>query len=135
MRVTTLIDDALSLTMGTTGIMFELHETISIDYKIDELDDARREVYIKTCKEAIERLKKFADQFQDKTFSNWVNRYSAFLENDLKKQLYYEELSDQLRDKLFHNVSTNKERLRDENRGFEIKLFEKSFKEERSVGW
>lgn len=134
MRVTTLIDDALSLTMGTTGIMFELHETISIDYKIDELDDARREVYIKTCKEAIERLKKFADQFQDKTFSNWVNRYSAFLENDLKKQLYYEELSDQLRDKLFHNVSINKERLRDENRGFEIKLFEKSFKEERSVG-
>lgn len=134
MRVTTLIDDALSLTMGTTGIMFELHETISIDYKIDELDDARRELYIKTCKEAIERLKKFADQFQDKTFSNWVNRYSAFLENDLKKQLYYEELSDQLRDKLFHNVSTNKERLRDENRGFEIKLFEKSFKEERSVG-
>lgn len=134
MRVTTLIDDALSLTMGTTGIMFELHETISIDYKIDELDDARREVYIKTCKEAIERLKKFAEQFQDKTFSNWVNRYSAFLENDLKKQLYYEELSDQLRDKLFHNVLTNKERLRDENRGFEIKLFEKSFKEERSVG-
>ena len=134
MRVTTLIDDALSLTMGTTGIMFELHETISIDYKIDELDDARREVYIKTCKEAIERLKRFADQFQDKTFSNWVNRYSAFLENDLKKQLYYEELSDQLRDKLFHNVSINKERLRDENRGFEIKLFEKSFKEERSVG-
>lgn len=135
MRVTTLIDDALSLTMGTTGMMFELHETISIDYKIDELDDARREVYIKTCKEAIERLKKFADQFQDKTFSNWVNRYSAFLENDLKKQLYYEDLSDQLRDKLFHNVSINKERLRDENRGFEIKLFEKSFKEERSVGW
>ncbi|MHA5067866.1 hypothetical protein [Cetobacterium somerae] len=134
MRVTTLIDDALSLTMGTTGMMFELHETISIDYKIDELDDARREVYVKTCKEAIERLKKFAEQFQDKTFSNWVNRYSAFLENDLKKQLYYEELSDQLRDKLFHNVSTNKERLRDENRGFEIKLFEKSFKEERSVG-
>lgn len=134
MRVTTLIDDALSLTMGTTGMMFELHETISIDYKIDELDDARREVYIKTCKEAIERLKKFAEQFQDKTFSNWVNRYSAFLENDLKKQLYYEELSDQLRDKLFHNVSTNKERLRDENRGFEIKLFEKSFKEERSAG-
>lgn len=134
MRVTTLIDDALSLTMGTTGIMFELHETISIDYKIDELDDARREVYIKTCKEAIERLKKFAEQFQDKTFSNWVSRYSTFLENDLKKQLYYEELSDQLRDKLFHNVSTNKERLRDENRGFEIKLFEKSFKEERSVG-
>lgn len=135
MRVTTLIDDALSLTMGTTGMMFELHETISIDYKIDELDDARREVYIKTCKEAIERLKKFAEQFQDKTFSNWVNRYSTFLENDLKKQLYYEELSDQLRDKLFHNVSTNKERLRDENRGFEIKLFEKSFKEERSAGW
>lgn len=134
MRVTTLIDDALSLTMGTTGIMFELHETISIDYKIDELDDARREVYIETCKEAIERLKKFAEQFQDKTFFNWVNRYSAFLENDLKKQLYYEELSDQLRDKLFHNVSTNKERLRDENRGFEIKLFEKSFKEERSAG-
>lgn len=134
MRVTTLIDDALSLTMGTTGMMFELHETVSIDYKIDELDDARREIYIKTCKEAIERLKKFADQFQDKTFSNWVNRYGAFLENDLKKQLYYEELSDQLRDKLFHNVSTNKDRLRDENRGFEIKLFEKSFKEERSAG-
>lgn len=134
MRTSTILDDALALTMGTTGLMFQLHETVSIDYKIDELDDARRELYIKTCKEAIERLKKFAEEFEDKTFSNWVKRFGSFLEKDLEQQLYYEELSDQLRDKLFQNILNNKERLRNENRGFEIKLFEKSFKE-KNVGW
>lgn len=133
MRTTTLIDDALSLTMGTTGIMFELHSTVEIDYQIDALDDARREEYIKTSKEAIERLEKFADQFQDKTFSNWVKRYTKFLKIDLEKQLYYEDLSDQLRDKLYNNISVRKEQLRNENHSFEQKLFAKNLN--RSVGW
>lgn len=133
MRTTTLIDDALSLTMGTTGIMFELHSTVEIDYQIDALDDARREEYIKTSKEAIERLEKFADQFQDKTFSNWVKRYTKFLKIDLEKQLYYEDLSDQLRDKLYNNISVRKEQLRNENHSFEQKLFAKNLN--RSIGW
>ena len=132
MRTTTLIDDALSLTMGTTGIMFELHSTVEIDYQIDALDDARREEYIKTSKEAIERLEKFADQFQDKTFSNWVKRYTKFLKIDLEKQLYYEDLSDQLRDKLYNNISVRKEQLRNENHSFEQKLFAKNLN--RSIG-
>lgn len=132
MRTTTLIDDALSLTMGTTGIMFELHSTVEIDYQIDALDDARREEYIKTSKEAIERLEKFADQFQDKTFSNWVKRYTKFLKIDLEKQLYYEDLSDQLRDKLYNNISVRKEQLRNENHSFEQKLFTKNLN--RNIG-
>ena len=126
MRKTTIIDDALSLTMGTTGILFELHSTVEIDYNIDALDDARREVYIKTSEEAIERLRKFAEQFQDNTFSNWVNRYVKFLKSDLEKQLYYEELSDKLRDKLYNNITERKEQLRNENHNFELKLFEKN---------
>lgn len=128
MRTTTIIDDALSLTMGTTGVLFELHSTVEIDYKIDALDDARRELYIKTSEEAIERLHKFAEQFQDTTFINWVNRYIKFLKADLEKQLYYEDLSDKLRDKLYKNISNRKEQLRNENHEFELKLFEKSFK-------
>lgn len=126
MRKTTIIDDALSLTMGTTGILFELHSTVEIDYNIDALDDARREVYIKTSEEAIERLRKFAEQFQDNTFSNWVNRYVKFLKADLEKQLYYEDLSDKLRDKLYNNITERKEQLRNENHNFELKLFEKN---------
>lgn len=126
MRKTTIIDDALSLTMGTTGILFELHSTVEIDYNIDALDDARREVYIKTSEEAIERLRKFAEQFQDNTFSNWVNRYVKFLKADLEKQLYYESLSDKLRDKLYNNITERKEQLRNENHNFELKLFEKN---------
>ena len=126
MRKTTIIDDALSLTMGTTGILFELHSTVEIDYNIDALDDARREVYIKTSEEAIERLRKFAEQFQDNTFSNWVNRYVKFLKADLEKQLYYEALSDKLRDKLYNNITERKEQLRNENHNFELKLFEKN---------
>lgn len=126
MRKTTIIDDALSLTMGTTGILFELHSTVEIDYNIDALDDARREVYIKTSEEAIERLLKFAEQFQDNTFSNWVNRYVKFLKADLEKQLYYEALSDKLRDKLYNNITERKEQLRNENHNFELKLFEKN---------
>lgn len=109
MRTTTIIDDALSLTMGTTGILFELHETVQIDYQIDSLDDARRATYIETTKQAIERLEKFADEFKDTTFSNWVKRYTNFLKSDLDKQLYFEKLSDDLRDKLFNKISHRKE--------------------------
>ncbi|MGL5058155.1 MAG: hypothetical protein ACRC6A_12420, partial [Fusobacteriaceae bacterium] len=128
MRTTTLIDDALSLTMGTTGILFELSSTVEIDFQIDRLDDVRRDKYIDTSLSAIERLKKFADQFGDKTFSNWVNRYSDFLKADLEKQLYYEKLSDELRDKLYNNILEKKEKLRTENQNFEKMLFEKSYK-------
>lgn len=127
MRTTTLIDDALSLSMGTTGVLFELGCTIEIDYQIDALDDARREEYMRITKDAIERLEKFAEQFQDKTFHNWVNRYNKFLKADLEKQLYYEKLSDQLRDKLSGSISTNKEKLRNENYNYEQQLFQKSF--------
>lgn len=133
MRKTTLIDDALSLTMGTTGVLFELESTVEIDYEIDTLDDVRRDEYIKTSKEALERLKKFAEQFGDKTFSNWVNRYSDFIRADLEKQLYYENLSDQLRDKLYKNITNRKEQLRDENHSFEQKLFQKSFKDRKEA--
>ncbi|MGL5936854.1 MAG: hypothetical protein ACRCZI_14665 [Cetobacterium sp.] len=129
-----MIDDALSLTMGTTGVLFELGSTVEIDYEIDALDDARRDEYIKTSKEAIERLQKFAEQFNDKTFYNWVKRYTNFLKADLEKQLYYEDLSDQLRDKLYKNITNKKEQLRNENHSFEQKLFQKSFKESRDVG-
>ena len=132
MRTTTLIDDALSLTMGTTGVLFELGCTIEIDYQIDALDDARRDEYIKTTKEAIERLEKFAEQFQDKTFFNWVKRYNKFLKADLEKQLYYEDLSDKLRDKLSYNISNRKEQLRNENHNYEQQLFQKSYT--RSAG-
>lgn len=133
MRTTTIIDDALSLTMGTTGILFELHETVQIDYQIDSLDDARRDIYIETTKEAIERLEKFADEFKHTTFSNWVKRYTNFLKSDLDKQLYLEQLSDDLRDKLFKNISHRKEQIRNENRSFEKLLFDKSYK--RSSKW
>lgn len=128
MKPTTIIDDALSLTMGTTGVLFEISETVRIDYTIDSLDDARREIYIKTIEEAIERLEKFSKQFNDQVFTNWVKRHINFLKSDLEKQLYYEELSDELRDKLFKNISYRKEQLRDENKHFETLFFEKSYK-------
>ncbi len=132
MKPTTLIDDAMSLTMGTTGVLFELGCHVEIDYQIDTLDDVRREEYIRTTKDAIERLEKFAEQFQDKTFYNWVKRYTKFLKADLEKQLYYEELSDKLRDKLSGSISNSKEKLRNENYNYEQLLFQKSFN--RSTG-
>ncbi|MBC2855322.1 hypothetical protein H3N56_10350 [Cetobacterium sp. 2A] len=127
MRPSSIVDDALGLTMGTTGVLFEIHETVGIDYEIDALDDKRREIYITNMKESIERLEKFAIQFKDKTFTNWVKRYISFLKIDLEKQLYYEELSDKLRDKLFKNVKERKEQLQNENRRFENLLFEKNY--------
>lgn len=130
MRPTSIIDEALGLTMGTTGILIELHSTVEKDYLIDSLDDARREEYIKITKEAIERLEKFAEQFQDKTFYNWVKRYSNFLKRDLKKQLHYEALSDKLRDTLYNNINNRKEQLRNENQKYDLKFFEKSFSED-----
>ena len=124
MRKPTLIDDALSLTMGTTGVLLEIGTTVEKDYRIDALDDARRTIYIEKTQDAIKRLKKFAEQFKDQTFSNWVNRYSNFLEVDLEKQLHYEQLSDDLRDILYSNISYRTEQLKNENQKFEMKFFE-----------
>lgn len=124
MRKPTLIDDALSLTMGTTGVLLEIGTTVEKDYRIDALDDARRAIYIERTQDAIKRLKKFAEQFKDQTFSNWVNRYSNFLEVDLEKQLHYEQLSDDLRDILYNNISYRTEQLKNENQKFEMKFFE-----------
>lgn len=124
MRKPTLIDDALSLTMGTTGVLLEIGTTVEKDYRIDALDDARRTIYIEKTQDAIKRLKKFAEQFKDQTFSNWVNRYSNFLEVDLEKQLHYEQLSDDLRDILYNNISYRTEQLKNENQKFEMKFFE-----------
>lgn len=124
MKPTTLIDDALSLTMGTTGVLLEIGTTVEKDYRIDALDDARRAIYIERTQDAIRRLKKFAEQFKDQTFSNWVNRYSNFLEVDLEKQLHYEQLSDDLRDILYNNISYRTEQLKNENQKFEMKFFE-----------
>ena len=124
MRKPTLIDDALSLTMGTTGVLLEIGTTVEKDYRIDALDDARRAIYIERTQDAIKRLKKFAEQFKDQTFSNWVNRYSNFLEVDLEKQLHYEQLSDDLRDLLYNNISYRTEQLKNENQKFEMKFFE-----------
>lgn len=61
------------------------YETVQIDYQIDSLDDARRDIYIETTKQAIERLEKFADEFENTTFKNWVKRYINFLKTDLDK--------------------------------------------------
>ncbi|MGL5657890.1 MAG: hypothetical protein ACRDDK_02265 [Cetobacterium sp.] len=124
MRKPTLIDDALSLTMGTTGVLLEIGTTVEKDYRIDALDDARRAIYIEKTQDAIKRLKKFAEQFKDQTFFNWVNRYSNFLEVDLEKQLHYEQLSDDLRDILYNNISYRTEQLKNENQKFEMKFFE-----------
>lgn len=124
MRKPTLIDDALSLTMGTTGVLLEIGTTVEKDYRIDALDDTRRAIYIERTQDAIKRLKKFAEQFKDQTFSNWVNRYSNFLEVDLEKQLHYEQLSDDLRDILYNNISYRTEQLKNENQKFEMKFFE-----------
>lgn len=128
MRTTTIIDDALSLTMGTTGILLGLTETVNIDYQIDYLDDARREEYISKINEVISRLEKFAIEFNNQTFSNFVKRTINFLKADLEKQLYFEELSDDLRNKLSSELSFRTEKLREENKNFELLFFQKSYK-------
>ena len=128
MRTATIIDDGLSLPMGTTGILFGIHETVRIDYQIDALDDTRRDAYINTINQDIERLEKFSKEFKNETFSNWVKRHINFLRADIKRQLYYEDLSDRLRDKLFEEVKEQKEKIRNENLRFESLFFEKSFK-------
>lgn len=128
MRTTTIIDDALSLTMGTTGILLGLTETVNIDYQIDYLDDARREEYISKINEVISRLEKFATEFNNQTFSNFVKRTINFLKADLEKQLYFEKLSDDLRNKLSSELSFRTEQLRDENKNFELLFFQKSYK-------
>ncbi|MGL5856326.1 MAG: hypothetical protein ACRCYA_13935 [Cetobacterium sp.] len=134
MRSTTTIDDMLSVTMGTTVGLIEIREVIEKDYTIDEFDDKRREHYIITIRDSIERLKKFAEDFQNTTFTNWVKRHINFLEEDLKQQLFYEELSDNLRDYLLQTVDYRTNKIKNENHKLDKQLIMKNCKENRTVG-
>lgn len=127
MNKPTLVDDILSITMGTTGILISLEEKINLDYIVDNLDDSRREIYIQKIEKNILKLEKFSSEFNNDKFSKWVKNFINFLREDLEKQLYYENLSDDLRDKLFLEISSNKKRLRNENNELDKKFFLKKY--------
>ena len=128
MNTPTIIDDILSLKMGTTGILFKLEETVSLDFTIDNLDDKRRETYIKKMERGIHTLEKFVKEFNNQDFTNFVVRFTDFLKDDLKQQLYYEDLSDNLREILFNNIKSNTERLRNENHELDKSFITKIYK-------
>ncbi|MGL4865580.1 MAG: hypothetical protein ACRC4T_20990 [Cetobacterium sp.] len=134
MRPTTTIDDMLSVTMGTTVGLLEIREVIEKDYTIDAFDDKRREQYISTIKEAIKQLEKFAEDFKNSAFAKWVKQHIKFLEEDLKQQLYYEELSDRLRDHLLQTVDYRTNKIKNENHQLDKQLLTKNYKESWNVG-
>ncbi|SKA10070.1 hypothetical protein SAMN02745174_02557 [Cetobacterium ceti] len=125
MKTDSIVSQTLSLTMATTGILYNLTQTVKTDYKIDELDDERRNEYIEYIENAIAELNVFKSIFKNKEFNNFVNKFVRFLKNDLEKQLHYENLSDQLRDILHNDLITNKRRLEEENQHLETKIFTK----------
>lgn len=135
MRPTTTIDDMLSVTMGTTVGLLEIREVIEKDYTIDAFDDKRREQYISTIKEAIKQLEKFAEDFKNSAFAKWVKQHIKFLEEDLKQQLYYEDLSDRLRDHLLQTVDYRTNKIKNENHQLDKQLLTKNYKESWNVGW
>lgn len=129
MRTTGIFDDALSLSMGTSGVLYKLKKIVEIDYIADAQDDLRREEYIQQMEKSIIRLKEFSKQFNDQTFTNWVDRHINFVKEDLKRQIHYENISDEAREKLHSEIETGHKRITNENFEFEKMLMTKSYKQ------
>lgn len=127
MKKSSIVDDALSLTMATTGILHKLTHKVKIDFKIDELDDARRDSYIEYINESIKKLHHFKTIFKNREFNEFVSSFEKTLTKDIKLQLHYENLSDDIREKLHEEIITNKKRLEKENEHLEYRIFSKEF--------
>ncbi|MGL5280125.1 MAG: hypothetical protein ACRC8M_13845 [Cetobacterium sp.] len=127
-RTSSITDELLKVRMGGTGALYATEQMIDYDYSIDSADDKRRENYIKLIKTSIKDLKGFMEKFNNRDFTNFVVKLERELLKDLEEQLYYEELSDNIRHKMKSHIIFSRERLAEESNEVDNGVIDKVFR-------
>lgn len=128
-RTSSITDELLKVRMGGTGALYATEQMIDHDYSIDSADDKRRENYIKLIKTSIKNLKDFMEKFNNRDFTNFVLKLEKELLKDLEEQLYYEELSDNIRHKMKSHIIFSRERLANESHEVDTGVIDKVFRD------
>lgn len=131
-RTSGIVDELLKVRMGGTGALYAAEQMINHDYNIDSADDKRRENYIQLIEKSIKELKNFAKNFNNKDFTNFVIKLERELEKDLEEQLYYEDLSDNIRHRMKSHIILSRERLAKESNDVDNGVIDKVF---RGLKW
>lgn len=131
-RTSGIVDELLKVRMGGTGALYAAEQMINHDYNIDSADDKRRENYIQLIEKSIKELKNFAKNFNNKDFTNFVIKLERELEKDLEEQLYYEDLSDNIRHRMKSHIILSRERLAKESNEVDNGVIDKVF---RGLKW
>lgn len=131
-RTSGIVDELLKVRMGGTGALYVAEQMINHDYNIDNADDKRRENYIQLIEKSIKELKNFAKNFNNKDFTNFVIKLERELEKDLEEQLYYEDLSDNIRLRMKSHIILSRERLAEESNEVDNGVIDKVF---RGLKW
>lgn len=127
-RTSGIVDELLKVRMGGTGALYAAEQMINHDYNIDSADDKRRENYIQLIEKSIKELKNFAKNFNNKDFTNFVIKLERELEKDLEEQLYYEDLSDNIRHRMKSHIILSRERLAKESNDVDNGVIDKVFR-------
>ncbi len=127
-RTSGIVDELLKVRMGGTGALYAAEQMINHDYNIDSADDKRRENYIQLIEKSIKELKNFAKNFNNKDFTNFVIKLERELEKDLEEQLYYEDLSDNIRHRMKSHIILSRERLAKESNEVDNGVIDKVFR-------
>lgn len=127
-RTSGIVDELLKVRMGGTGALYAAEQMINHDYNIDSADDKRRENYIQLIEKSIKELKNFAKNFNNKDFTNFVIKLERELEKDLEEQLYYEDLSDNIRHRMKFHIILSRERLAKESNEVDNGVIDKVFR-------
>lgn len=127
-RTSGIVDELLKVRMGGTGALYAAEQMINHDYNIDSADDKRRENYIQLIENSIKELKNFTKKFNNKDFTNFVIKLEKELEKDLEEQLYYEDLSDNIRHRMKSHIILSRERLAQESNEVDSGVIDKVFR-------
>ena len=131
-RTSGIVDELLKVRMGGTGALYIAEQMINHDYNIDSADDKRRENYIQLIENSIKELKNFTKKFNNKDFTNFVTKLERELEKDLEEQLYYEDLSDNIRHRIKSHIIFSREKLAQESNEVDSGVIDKVF---RGLKW
>lgn len=127
-RTSSLTDELLKVRMGGTGALYMTEQMLEHDYSIDSADDKRRENYIELIEKSIKELKNFMKKFNDKDFANFVIKLERALEKDLEEQLFYENLSDNIRERMLEHIILSRKRLAQESNEVDGGVLDKVFR-------
>jgi len=121
-RDTSVLGEALGVTMESTSIIMNFRERMGMAEVIDGLDDQRQDEFVKRILKHFSKLEKFAKIFKDEEFSEFVRKEKAYFRKNIDEQAYYETLDDELRDGTIKYSVVALEKQRTQNSRYDRKM-------------